>query len=252
MSGDRGPQFWRGVLDRLDALLRDVDWNTVHEKYDGRNSSFAPIKDAKYGHLVQAVAPEFRDTDRTLYYGLRAQVDLTAIKLSDRLNLAWYGAAMYWKHWSGKPFQQALKPFGALTADQSLRFASNLRKVLHKVSSSPGRNEIAIRDLLVQLMKGEQFTLPGMGFGSCSLATRTTFLHLLYPDHIPIYDSMVMKAAGVTDPESPDIVLRLFPTLWELARAHTAHRAGKPPFERENAIRLLDMVLWEKGHEVNP
>jgi hypothetical protein len=92
---------------------------------------------------------------------------------------------------------------------------------------------------LVQLVG--RYQLPGMK-STTALPVRTTFLHLLYPTVVPIFDQMVLKAvnawrAGAN--QDINVMCQYIPHAWALADGHTQHL----DFE-ESPIRLVDMALW--------
>lgn len=67
----------------------------------------------------------------------------------------------------------------------------------------------------------------------------------LYPNVVPIFDKMVLKAVGAWhDGANQNIgVLRQYiPHAWSLADKHTQQLAGF----KESPVRLVDMALWVK------
>jgi hypothetical protein len=95
---------------------------------------------------------------------------------------------------------------------------------------------------LVELVGSYQF--PGMK-SNTALPVRTTFLHILYPNIVPIFDQMVLKAVGAwREGANQDIsVLRHYlPHAWALADKYTQQLSGF----NESPVRLVDMALWVK------
>jgi hypothetical protein len=88
---------------------------------------------------------------------------------------------------------------------------------------------------------------------STALPVRTTFLHILYPNGVPIFDQMVLKAVGAwREGGNHDIrVLRQYiPHAWALA-----DKCGRRPSgaATRNSRRTRSRVLWKShGHNIPP
>jgi len=79
---------------------------------------------------------------------------------------------------------------------------------------------------------------------SDALPVRTTLLHFLFPEVVPIFDKMVLEAVGEwKENANHDIgVLKEYiPFVWELAEKHTSRISNST---KEGSIRLVDMALW--------
>jgi hypothetical protein len=88
-----------------------------------------------------------------------------------------------------------------------------------------------------------EYKVVGMKTAS-ALPVRTTFLHYLFPAVVPIFDTMVLKAVGVDEPNAnqrADVLREYLPFAWELTDQHAAHVPGH---SRETSVRLIDMALW--------
>jgi hypothetical protein len=80
--------------------------------------------------------------------------------------------------------------------------------------------------------------------GTCAIPVRTTFLHFIYPDLIPIFDSQVLAAVGINEKDanhSYEFLRDYLPHAWSLAEKYNSHLVA---FTQESPIRLIDMALW--------
>ncbi len=84
----------------------------------------------------------------------------------------------------------------------------------------------------------------------CGLPSmRTTFLHFLYPQVVPIYDRMVLRAVGFSEDEAKEAicdigVLRRY--LLHAWRLSDRYQGSFPNDAKETPVRLIDMALWVK------
>jgi hypothetical protein len=119
--------------------------------------------------------------------------------------------------------------------------SAHLDQFLEEIPVTISRNVSDILNL-VEVIGRHQ--LPGMK-SNTALPVRTTFLHILYPNIVPIFDQMVLKAVRAWhDRANQDInVLRHYlPHAWALADKHTQRLSGF----KESPVRLVDMALWVK------
>lgn len=119
--------------------------------------------------------------------------------------------------------------------------SAHLRQFLAQVPTTISRNVEDVLDL-VELIGRHQ--LPGMK-SSTALPVRTTFLHILYPNFVPIFDQMVLKAVGAWRDranQNTSVLRQYIPHAWALSNKHALQLSG---FE-ESAVRLIDMALWVK------
>jgi hypothetical protein len=172
-------------------------------------------------------------TDRTLYYWLVQTAGLNSGK-RPVLDLRWYEALLYWKLYSSTPDYSltrwlqgfALERFHQLLAQMPETITQNVDDIIALVESIGG------------------YPLPGMA-SSEALPVRTTFLHILYPNVVPIFDKMVLKAVGgwfEGANHDPSVLRQYLPHAWALAGKHTQQLPGF----RESPLRLIDMALWFK------
>jgi len=206
--------------------LVGFDWKSVYARYDAACCGF----EANSKHLrgLYAGAPN----DRFLYYKLVA----TAVpEKRSQLGADWYEALLYWKLYSQRTLDSKITEW-----PQSIVFG-RLQQFLAKIPTTIPRRVHDIVEL-VELLGSYQF--PGMK-SNTALPVRTTFLHILYPNIVPIFDQMVLKAVGAwRQGANHDInVLRHYlPHAWALAAKHTHQVSGF----KESSVRLVDMALWVK------
>jgi len=87
-----------------------------------------------------------------------------------------------------------------------------------------------------------QFQLSGMRTHP-SFPVRTTFLHFVFPNIVPILDKNVLEAVGVTEKganQKRKYFEGYLPHAWSLAERYQHHFAQF----KETPIRLIDMALW--------
>jgi hypothetical protein len=206
--------------------LASFDWKTVCARYDAVCCGFNPSSQ----HLRGLYAGTLND--RPLYYKL---IGAAASDSRSRLDADWYEALLYWKLYSQHTLDSRITEWrqGLVSGD--------LRRFLAKIPAAIQRR---VQDVieLVELVGGYQF--PGMKSGT-ALPVRTTFLHILYPSVVPIFDQMVLKAVGAW-PEGANqevgVLRQYIPHAWSLADRHTGQLAGF----KESPVRLVDMALWVK------
>ena len=216
---------------RMSDPLAGFDWTKLYNRYDTKCSRFGPHSE----HLKEVLpAPA---TDRSLYYHLVQAASTSISGPRSGLDVGWYKALLYWKLYS----QRYEKIAGWLPNDESSRRRNTeqLRFLLAKMPATIPQQLPAITSLLNII---DTYGLPGMKTAT-ALPVRSTFLHILYPTVVPIFDSMVLRAVGVTREganQSIDVFCEYLPHAWALARKHTQRLTGF----KETPVRLTDMALW--------
>ncbi len=79
---------------------------------------------------------------------------------------------------------------------------------------------------------------------STAIPVRTTFLHFIYPEVVPIFDRMVLRAIGVWGKnanQSYKVLSEYLPFSWGLAEKYRNQIALT---RNESPIRAIDMALW--------
>jgi hypothetical protein len=209
--------------------LVGFDWKTLYARYDAACRRFEP--NSKHLQGIYAGIPN----DRLLYYKLVAAAIPEA---RSQLDADWYEALLYWKLYSQSYCQRILNSIAKWR--QSL-VSGHFQQ---RLGTTPTTIPRSVQDVgeLVELVGRYQF--PGIK-SSTALPVRTTFLHILYPNIVPIFDQMVLKAVGAwrKDANHDIRVLRQYiPHAWAMADEHTRQLSGF----KESPIRLADMALWVK------
>ncbi len=229
-TGARGVGTQRAVVNapfsqpRMSDPLSGFDWNKVCARYDAACRGFS----SRSSHLKGLYAGTL--SDRALYYTLVASASQ---RRRARPGTEWYEALLYWKLYS--------QPAAVSNIDGWMRsFAlTSLDSLLAAIPPSLPRD---VHDILALVELIGRYQLPGTKT-STSLPLRTTLLHVLYPEVVPIFDQMVLKAVGswyTAANQDAGILGRYIPHAWALADRHTAHLTGF----QETPIRLIDMGLW--------
>ena len=160
--------------------LVSFDWRTVYPRYDGACKGF----ESRSKHL-SGVIPSTA-TDRALYYWLVQTAWLNDGK-RPALDLPWYEALLYWKLYSSTPDSSITNWLQGFAVER-------FRQLLAQMPEDVTRN---VADILTLVESIGEYQLPGMA-SSDALPVRTTFLHILYPNVVPIFDKMVLKAVGAS------------------------------------------------------
>jgi hypothetical protein len=229
-TGNTRASTQRAVADaafsqpRMSDPLSGFDWNRVCARYDAaccRFSSLAPQLRGPYAGTL---------SDRALYYKL---VAAASQRHHAQLGTDWYEALLYWKLYS--------QPAAVSNINGWMRsFApSSLHTFLATLPSTLSRD---VGNILALVKLIGRYQLPGTKT-STSLPVRTTLLHFLYPDVVPIFDQMVLIAVGSwykAANQDIGVLGRYIPHAWALVDRHTRHFTGF----QETPIRLVDMGLW--------
>lgn len=220
----------RAVVDvaflqpRMTDPLSGFDWNNVCARYDAACRGFSSLSPHLKGLYAATLC------DRALYYKLVASASQRS---RAQLGADWYEALLYWKLYS--------QPAAVSNISGWMRsFApSSLDKLLAGIPLTLPRD---VGDILALVELIGRYQLPGTKT-STSLPLRTTLLHVLYPNVLPIFDQMVLKAVGswyAAANQDMGVLGRYIPHAWALADGHTAHLTGF----QETPLRLIDMGLW--------
>lgn len=218
-----------GPFQMTDPLV-NFDWASLYRRYDASCRRF----DSHSIHL-EAVRPA-PENDRTLYYWLVKTAAPDASGLRRGANIGWYDALLYWKLYSQPAALHNLAEWLRGDAVRRRRNAEQLGKLLADLPLTIHEEVAAVSALLKAI---DKFRVDGMGV--TALPVRTTFLHILYPAIVPIFDKMVRRAVGLPeDDQSMGVFRQYLPHAWELAHRHLENRKEFP----EDPVRLTDMALW--------
>lgn len=224
------PNLGRRDGPRMTDPLVGFDWTTLYRRYDAACRRFDP-----HSVHLEAVRPK-AESDRSLYYRLLqiAAPDISGVRQA--ANIGWYEALLYWKLYSQPAALHNIGEWLRKDDTRRGRNAEQLRFLLAEMPSTIPQQVTAITSLLKSI---DRHQLDGMGM--TALPVRSTFLHILYPTVVPIFDKMVRRAVGLPeDDQSLEIFCEYLPHAWALARRH----AEQLTRFKETPVRLTDMALW--------
>jgi len=204
--------------------LAGFDWKTVCARYDATCRGFEP--NSKHLRGVYAGT----SGDRFLYYKLVAGA---VPEMRSQLDEDWYEALLYWKLYSQPTLDAKITEWRRNLAPGSLH------DFLVKIPGTISRN---VKEVLELVERVGKYQFPGMK-SNTALPVRTTLLHILYPDFVPIFDQMVLKAVGAWRDganQNVTVLSQYIPHAWVLADKHTQPLSGF----KESPVRLIDMALW--------
>ena len=202
--------------------LENFNWETLHERYDNLCNGFN--NDSEYLSYFKS-RPK---SDRELYYFLIRE-------FSRGVNLDLYKAMLYWKLYS-----QPAAVANILGRINNHSDVENKLTILSKRLSLKIERNI---DDIVELVQINKISIFGMG-GNNTFPVRTTFLHFVYPEIIPVFDKMILQAVGIEENNANhdiQVLKEYIPFAWELTDKY------KSQFNKswqETSIRLIDMALW--------
>lgn len=157
------------------------------------------------------------------------------------IGLGTYEAILYWKLYS--------QPAAVKNVCWRIRQNDVIQRAIQKTLQTLCQQlpptvaeDISQMQQLYRLMNQHGNTLYGMA-NSFALPARSTLLHFLYPNMVPIFDKQVLLAVGVTEKNANkkyDILLEYIQFAWEISKKSTIIPQGW----QETPLRLLDMALW--------
>jgi hypothetical protein len=209
--------------------LHDFDWSLLYDFYDAKCQGRFK-RDSEH---LGAIDPRPR-SDRQLYYYL-----VDHIRMADRkpsgFSIDVYKALLYWKLYS-----TSLVHLGQFRNERIRTVQSdNLESLLCALPPCLARNADDVMGWVKELGRYE---ILGMK-SATALPVRTTFLHFLFPNVVPILDKMVLQAVGLWRPranEKMDSLREYLPIAWGLTDQYSLRLHGW----RETPVRLIDMALW--------
>lgn len=208
------------------------DWSGLYRRYDDLCTRFSSA-------VPQLVLPEddsvteLPHTDRNLYYRLTKSFRCVRSYDPDRAAHV-YTAMLYWKHYWNHRRLPVLTSWGREAREP-------LRRLLNALPTRLDRN-------LIGVIKTVEATnaVPGMA-GKGALATKTTFLHFMYPDAVPVFDRIAVSGAGadIAAANKMEDLEEYIKNVWRLT---ARHRAECSSFTQETPLRVIEMALWVQGH----
>lgn len=206
------------MYDMKNPIPNDFDWSSLYSEYDGTCKRFNQDSDSLY-----AFDPRPQN-DRELYYML---IERTAQEIrSNGLELGTYEGILYWKLYS--------------QAAAVARTCIPIRKLGKKLPQKVKRTVDDVT-LLFNTLNEHSESLYGLK-NSCAIPVRSTLLHFIYPEIIPIFDKQVLKAVGITEKDANKdwrVFDKYVPFAWKMADSPNIPKDWK-----ETPLRLVDMALW--------
>lgn len=215
--------------------IKNFEWGSLYVKYDETCKRFD-----SYSPSLHAIEPKPKN-DRELYYAL---VDKVEDELLSKgfLSLGTYEAILYWKLYS--------QPAAVKTVCSRIRQDTAVQKSIEKSlmnldvpNASSLQRDLTLMRRLYKSIGNSCKQMHGIS-SSTAIPARSTLLHFLYPNVVPIFDKQVLLAVGVTEKNANakyEFLFDYIPFAWKLASDSTIiPQQGW----RETPLRLLDMALW--------
>lgn len=210
--------------------LTNFTWGSLYSLYDNKCKGFDPNS----SYLLK---PAFKvNSDRKLYYALIKDSRDEHLS-SGTLKFETYVGILYWKLYSqrvSKVYERAHNERSSV--EQGL---CKLKDILASVNIK-NREIDKIAFLITEIGKTR---LCGI-MSETSLPVRSTLLHFIYPDLIPIFDKMVLKAVGITEKnanQKMQYFKEYIPFNWGLC---ATYKDKMDYFKDETPVRVIDMALW--------
>jgi hypothetical protein len=169
--------------DMKDPLDRFV-WSSLYCAYDAQSSRFNGTSP-----FLASLNVDSKRTDRSLYHELRnlfSKEQRTV--LLDPIGV--YEALLYWKLYTQPTASHNITQWLRQDTSKREHAQDKLLQLLQELPASLERIPSVIVDRVKWLGEFEILGMKNPG----SLPVRTTFLHFMYPDVVPIFDQMVLKA----------------------------------------------------------
>lgn len=211
--------------------LGDFDWSTLYNQYDRLCCSFN--RNSHYLKYTKISA----SSDRELYYLLIKR--FSKEKKLDEINLDTYKGMLYWKLYSQQAALANILKKIEINLEQ--RYLEKQLNVLSEKLPTKTSREI---NQIVALLKLKEFEIYGMK-DKKSLPVRTTFLHFMYLEIVPVFDKMVSQAVGVKQKNANHnikVLEQYIPYVWGLVKKYQLE--FQQYNYQETPIRIIDMALW--------
>ncbi|MFH1107967.1 MAG: hypothetical protein V1790_02040 [Planctomycetota bacterium] len=220
--------------------LELFDWNSLHARYD---RLCGPI-DRYPQHL--AALGQAPKCDRKLYYELVHKLKPGADPPPRRIDVGWWEAILYWKLYSGRWVGNVRHYVPSEAVDRR----AVQREIDKLCNALPAQIDVSWEATRQVIRAIDGTNLRGMKSNN-AYPMRTTFLHFIYPDVVPIFDVQVLKAVGVHEENANHSIVRLEQYIlhvWRLKEKYSAALLNLP----ETRVRAIEMALWVMGHGSDP
>jgi hypothetical protein len=218
--------------------LNNFNWSTLYERYDARCAGFN--QNASKLSIFDKESLPRPTNDRELYYKLISM--FSAVNLHSHAEpIEAYEALLYWKLYSQRAAISNLEK--RWLPDNSKIRANSQHKFQNLISELPNTVEKSSTEIIERIKWLGKFNLCGMA-SSSAIPVRTTFLHFIYPDVVPIFDRMVLRAIGICGNNANhnyEVLEKYLSFSWELAETYKNQVSF---LKNESPIRAIDMALW--------
>jgi hypothetical protein len=221
--------------DLMEDPLTKFAWNTLHATYDARCQRLGKFN-SQCPQLETFEDPP--TSDRELYYRLVQRVSCEWDS-ANGLSIGCYEALLYWKLYS-QPAAVANTCKRVKDAAIRHQVEDGLKALRQKVPPKLGRDPDSILKVLDSF---NGLKIHGTK-AKDALPMRSTFIHFLFPDIVPIFDKMVLEAIGVTEGganHKSNSFLGYLEHAWLLEERYSP--VLQDGFQ-ETPLRLIEMALW--------
>ncbi len=234
--------------------LGQFNWNAniIANDYD----THADIKRFKSNlHYLDEIFDPLPETDRQLYSLLIDRVQ-NEFHNESLMELETYAGIVYWKLYSqpmalrrliGPMLQSSEAWAPEVEGDiRTMLIYLQLENILPFEISKKAQTVID----LVTSFNYLPCTLRGMT-SPAALPMRMTFLHFVYPDIVPLFDKMVLRALGVSRKNASNQIDCLYGCIDKLYSLEQQYLDEIVPISNTldiGYLRALDMALWVMGH----
>jgi len=211
----------------------NFDWSFLYQRYDNTCRRFAPTSPYLYD------ITEKPKNDRYLYNSLVYKVN-NERTMKGYIGLGTYEAILYWKLYS--------QPAATQNVCAKLRNDEHKQRTIDTALIGLGAQlplkvteDISSIINLYDLLDAYGPQLYGL-MNPCALPARTTLLHFLYPNVVPLFDKQVLLAVGVNEKNANrrrDCLYQYIQFAWRESK-----KSNIPKDWQESPLRLFDMALW--------
>ena len=218
------------MCDQLIDPLSNFGWNTLHDKYKKKCRGFKSTS-RWLGGLNPRPA-----SDLELYYQLAERFAAERVT-PNGISLPSYVAMLYWKFYS---LGRGIADRRCDKASKEQRAVDMLKQLSICLPSSLNRDRAGVVEMI------KNIDLPGIE-GSCTFPVRTTFLHFVHPETVPVFDKMVLQAIGYSKKDAEKgiseagALSNYLEHIWALEKRYLN---VLPTGARETPLRLIEMALW--------
>jgi hypothetical protein len=216
-------------------INNNFDWSSLYQRYDATCRRFDPTSPYLYDF-----AEKLKNNDRCLYNSLVEKVSKDR-STKGYIGLGTYEAILYWKLYSQPAATKNI--CAKIRSDKTIKIEieTALKGLGVQLSATDVTENIASIENLYNLLDNHGRQLFGLK-DACALPARTTLLHFLYPNVVPLFDKQVLHAVGVTEQNANrrrECLYHYIQFAWRESK-----KPNIPKDWQETPLRLLDMALW--------